>query len=1145
MSRPYEGLSPELVPIVTLLSSQIHRRYYEGIFMLYYDLNGEGKPADREWKEVYGILTGTQLAYWDANNLVSFKNNPKELLNTNPMYINLTDSIYNALKVLATTKQNLLNIIILSTTLKNRFLLQYKSYADLISWYSSFRLSNFEYLQLQKAYTGALLSARGSRLSDIRTILAEKRFDHEDWVSIRYGSGMAWKKCYVVIEPSTMKKKVIQPGRMLIYESDQKKKKQLMATVINVTLVTAIYPQSHKLIDHSTLLKLEGFINFTSPSVSAKISKKSVDDFKSTSMFIMPAQHKSVPEFDTLIRFFIPLIDAFGLYGRPKRLKADRVDPDSLLFGLPTLPHVHYLELNDVSDLAKQGDFLNWDSKSWAQNFTAIMKSKLNQGYEGCGSTRGVQGAISSMDTPVVSKSSTFSDPSIPLKSTSSLSSNNQQLRANSEKILPDVRDKSNNPINHLIMYNNGSSAPRNPGYASSPSNSSNGSGKPGFAPSSNNGLTSMIGSAAIGGVAAKGFSDKSRNVHDLQIQPSTGGPKTPTIITGASDDTLSNSNLPKHKSVQLDDIYRKYSKIEAPSDRFNSDRNQLLPDDDDDESLEYNLPEEMKTKASIYTDMYPTNDKLFDDDEEDDVSSNASSEKFEVRQVGMMQNNTHRALAVPGSNDRDSGSSFVKSPLTQYNEFADQFNRSLSIKKKDTQRNFGEFSDEHEPSTPVNDSSENFSNKYSINTVPRGAPTEGPRKSIHSESGALSDSSTYSHPSYQSINSTGGGLRISSPNKSQNISRDTYDMPSLPAQNIRNPQFSQNSPSLASPQAVGFGPKLAAPVSERITPSNQYNQQRHGASPVRENGPSQSQSYQQPQQLVPRVKPPSNQELGTQPSRNGPVYQNGTSSSTYASNYTQGQPGAPNSKGYSLYDNLGQRKQQQGYPPRPSKQQPDQRLVQSSGYAPQQQGYPPQPQNHSVQQQKYPPQNQNLQQANYSQQQGYQQQSFTQRPQQQQQQQSFQMQQNTSQTPNVPRQGYPSQPRTKQGYPQPGVNSQPPPQQVRGQTQPMGSNQRQQPNQGTYPHQQGNPTKHSGAASRSQPHPMSNTLRENRSQNSVSANPHAYLQQTHSYNSLRSYDLEPGQPQYQYVPQTGVQSPQKQMPPSSNSYQASSGRKY
>ena len=78
------------------------------------------------------------------------------------------------MKTLPAAKQNLDNVIIVSTTLKNRYLLQFKSYKDLTVWYAALRLSNFEYSSLQEAYTGALLSARGSRLSDIRTILAEK-----------------------------------------------------------------------------------------------------------------------------------------------------------------------------------------------------------------------------------------------------------------------------------------------------------------------------------------------------------------------------------------------------------------------------------------------------------------------------------------------------------------------------------------------------------------------------------------------------------------------------------------------------------------------------------------------------------------------------------------------------------------------------------------------------------------------------------------------------------------------------------------------------------------------------------------------------------------------------------------------------------
>ena len=62
-------LSPELIPIVTLLSAQSHRRYHEGVFLILKDLNSDGSPAQRVWKEVYGVLIGTQLALWDARTI--------------------------------------------------------------------------------------------------------------------------------------------------------------------------------------------------------------------------------------------------------------------------------------------------------------------------------------------------------------------------------------------------------------------------------------------------------------------------------------------------------------------------------------------------------------------------------------------------------------------------------------------------------------------------------------------------------------------------------------------------------------------------------------------------------------------------------------------------------------------------------------------------------------------------------------------------------------------------------------------------------------------------------------------------------------------------------------------------------------------
>lgn len=407
-----DQLPPELVPVVTLLSAQSHRRYHEGIFMLYYDLNGDGKPADRVWKEVYGILTGNQLAFWDAASLAKFRDNPDQLLETSskPTYLNFTDAAFNAMRVLPAAKQQLENVLIVSTTLKNRYLIQFRDYDSLKEWYLSLRLSAYEYHLLQEAYTGALLSARGALLLDIRTILAEKRFNHEDWVKIRYGSGTAWKRCYAVVEPSTTKRRLFVPGRVLLFESENTKKKNVVGIITAASLVTAVYPQLHLLIDQSTIMKLEGLVCLN------PLAKKKKMETEQTLLFLMPEQHLAVPGFDTLIRFLMPLLDAFGLYGRPKRLKADRVDPELLLFGLPTLPHVHYLTLNDMYPLAGLEAYLLWDQSYWVSQLKQVMKLKMASGYEGCGSSRGVAGAYNSLNSPRVASTSSLGSRPAPKK---------------------------------------------------------------------------------------------------------------------------------------------------------------------------------------------------------------------------------------------------------------------------------------------------------------------------------------------------------------------------------------------------------------------------------------------------------------------------------------------------------------------------------------------------------------------------------------------------------------------------------------------------------------------------------------------------------------------------------------------------------
>jgi CCR4-NOT transcriptional complex subunit CAF120 len=386
-----EAVSPELAPIVTLLSAQAHRRYNEGVFMLLQSINVDGEPVpNRQWREVYGVLLGTQLAIWNVEELEKYQNDTEALLNASskPDYINFTDSSFRAVESLENSN-GLKNVIIVSTTLKNQYLLQYSELEDFHKWGAAFRLATFEYTSLQEAYTGALLSARGSKLSDIRTILAETKFAHEDWVSVRFGSGMPWKRCYAVIEQPSKKSRngKVYKGTVSFYKDEKKQKKGAMAVIRDANAAYALYPNSVKMIDHSTMIKLEGTVYFDT-------SKKALP--KEASVYFMPEQHSAVPGYDTLIRFLVPLLNAFALYGRPKRLNADKNEMNSLLFGLPVLPHVHYLEVDDLILLSSNSSASNWLVTEWRTKIKEVLARKLASGYTGCGSSHGVIGAMSS-----------------------------------------------------------------------------------------------------------------------------------------------------------------------------------------------------------------------------------------------------------------------------------------------------------------------------------------------------------------------------------------------------------------------------------------------------------------------------------------------------------------------------------------------------------------------------------------------------------------------------------------------------------------------------------------------------------------------------------------------------------------------------
>lgn len=404
------SIAPELVPIVTLLSAQAHRRYHVGVFLLYNDLNNDGLPGSRKWQEQYAVLIGNQLALWNSSDLdetnMKLNQNTKtqqelahDLFNvaSKPKYLNFIDAKFKIL-------DGKDNTIVLSTTMKNRYFMKFSDKKSFNLWRSALRLCNFEYSSLQEAYTGAFLSSKGAKLSDIKVILADSKFNYEDWVSVRFGAGMPWKRCYAVVTPakqSSKKKKKNNGssyGEVVFYENEKKisNKKYAMATVTSANSIFAIYPSSPLLIDNSTMLKIEGeieFININNDSKSKKSSKLETTS-KQGDIFIMPEKHNGVPGYDTIIRFLVPMLNSFHLYGRPDRLISSRDATNSLLFGLPTLPEIHYLQVADLLPLAERSDSRNWGDKIWKDHIKELLAGKIRKGYSGCGSASGYSGAV-------------------------------------------------------------------------------------------------------------------------------------------------------------------------------------------------------------------------------------------------------------------------------------------------------------------------------------------------------------------------------------------------------------------------------------------------------------------------------------------------------------------------------------------------------------------------------------------------------------------------------------------------------------------------------------------------------------------------------------------------------------------------------
>ncbi len=305
----------------------------------------------------------------------------------------------NSLPTKSNDESPLQNILSISTAGRNRYLLHFNSHHSLIQWTSAIRLAMFEHSTLQEAYTGALVAGKGKSLNNINIIMERARQPVQQWVRVRFGAGVPWRRCYCVIEPPNEKEyqkaqkefKKRSPydrthgpvlkGEIRFFdtkkEAEKKKKHQRpIAAITDAYSAYAIYPQAKELIDTSTLLKIEGDITIHSEPPS------STEGF----VFVMPETHPAVSGFEMLLRTLFPTWDTFALYGRPGRLVASTLDSRSLMFAMPKQRRYGYLEVMDVTGLIVNDGNNSWSERDWRKRLKELTGQRLTAMDDGDGS---------------------------------------------------------------------------------------------------------------------------------------------------------------------------------------------------------------------------------------------------------------------------------------------------------------------------------------------------------------------------------------------------------------------------------------------------------------------------------------------------------------------------------------------------------------------------------------------------------------------------------------------------------------------------------------------------------------------------------------------------------------------------------------
>ncbi|KAJ8656998.1 hypothetical protein O0I10_007332 [Lichtheimia ornata] len=360
------AIPSDMQDIQTLYEHFQRKVYMEGYLNRMHDLTAEGRVCnDRTWVSRYVELCGPVLMLWDANMTNAADNEDDQQQQQQqhhhhherlPEYMNITDAHVEGLP-----DQPLLFSV--NSAGANRFYFQAPDQPTAAKWICAIRLACFEGARIHEIYTRRFISR--SAYSDV---LLKRPAKVEGWLQVRLPGDTGWKKYWAVVTDRRIEKKLFGKksvptrGQLMFYES--KKAKHPVKSIVNVVQAYTVYPESPQLIDHATLMKVEGNIYNVSPTTGEQHL------FRSSAGVLVMATDARV-----LVQWMVGTFDAFKLYGRPSKLLDDPNSIQSLNFGEPSYgmknPQL-FLDLADVMHVNVLGETL-LDNKV---AFAAVLENK-------------------------------------------------------------------------------------------------------------------------------------------------------------------------------------------------------------------------------------------------------------------------------------------------------------------------------------------------------------------------------------------------------------------------------------------------------------------------------------------------------------------------------------------------------------------------------------------------------------------------------------------------------------------------------------------------------------------------------------------------------------------------------------------------